>query len=154
MQRLLMLAAGSLSAAVLSWDVTGLVYLKDCHWNMEPSANSVYEVVLLPAVVVGAPQGEEDVVRFKSPHSVLQGEHWGVRVDHSRTGCTQRVQVAEYGIEALVGLVCGAVAVRHEPVEGARQPGSNDKTLESSFDQEPNKGRKRSGICDRNSGRD
>lgn len=107
---------------------------------MKPSPHSVYEAMLLPTVVVGAAQSEQDVVRFESAHSVLQGEHRCVRVDRSRTGCSQRVQMAKHGIEALVGFVRGVVDVRHEPVKCAWQAGRDDETLRSSFDQGLNTG--------------
>lgn len=139
---------------VLSRDMAGSVYLKDCHWNMKPLPYSVHEVMLLPTFVVGAPQSDEDVIRVELTHSVLEGLHWCVRIDPPRTGCTQRIQMAEHGIQALVGLVCGTVDVRHEPLKRARQTGSDDKTVGSSFDQEPNKGRKRTGIYGSGSGRD
>ncbi len=91
--------------------MAGSIYLKDCHRNMKPLPYSVYEVTLLPAIVVGATQSEEDVVRSESAHSVFEGAHRRVRLDHAGTGCAQRVQMAEHGIQALVGLVCGTVDV-------------------------------------------
>lgn len=64
------------------------VYLKDCHWDVKPLPYSFYEVMLLPTFVVSAPQSDEDVVRFESAHSVLEGAHRCVGVDHPSTGRT------------------------------------------------------------------
>jgi hypothetical protein len=135
-------------------NMTGPVNLKDCHRNMKPFPDSIYEVTLLPTVMVCAAQSDQDVVRLERAHSVLEGPNRRVIAHASLTGRAHRVQMAQHGVEALVSFVCGTVGVRHEPLKRARQPGRDDKTLGRCFDQEPNKGGKRSGVNRRSSGRD
>jgi hypothetical protein len=134
--------------------MTGPVDLEDCHRNMKPLPDSIYEVTLLPTVMVCATQSDQDVVRRESPHSVLEGQNRRVIAHASLTGRADRVQMAQHGVEALVSFVRGTVSVRHEPLKRARQPGRDDKTLGRSLDQEPNKGGKRTGVNGRSPGRD
>jgi hypothetical protein len=91
--------------------MAGSIYLKDCHRNMKPLPYSVYEVTLLPAIVVRAPKSEEEMVRFESAHSVFEGRLGVSASTMPVTGCAQRVQMAEHGIQPLVRLVCGTVDV-------------------------------------------
>jgi hypothetical protein len=139
---------------VLRRNMTGPVDLEDRHRDVKPFPYSIYEVTLLPPVVVCAAQSDQDVVRPESAHSVVEGPDRRVIAHSSLGGCAYRGQLAEHGVEALVSFVCGTVGVGHEPLKPARQSGRDDKTLGRAFDQELNEGWNRSRVDGRSSGRD
>jgi hypothetical protein len=67
-------------------NMAGPVNLKDCHRNMKPFPDSIYEVTLLPTVMVCAAQSDQDVVRLERAHSVLEGPNRRVIAHASLTG--------------------------------------------------------------------
>lgn len=97
--------------------MAGLVDLKDRNRDMELLPRSVYEVAPLPAIVRFGTQGNEDVVGPKPVDGILQRRHRRVIPDRPTYRSISRVEVAQHGVEAIVGFVRGAVTIRHKPVE-------------------------------------
>ena len=97
------------------------IHLEDRDWNMERFENGMDQAPLLPRTVIGASQGDENVVSREPTDRVLECRERGLVADLGRNlGFRgEGFDVAEDDGETLVRLVSRSVGVRGEPTQPA-----------------------------------
>ncbi len=103
-------------------------------------AEPVEQLPFLPRLVVGAAQRDEDVVRSKVPDRIGERRHRGLVADHRAAVSFRchRLDLAEDDGEPFVGLLTGAVRVRDEPSDPAREDRRHHEELRRALDEHPN----------------